>query len=182
MRLVARLAAACGALGLLAIATPAFAVDADCVWNQLPAERRAQMVEDYRREGFAALGKIDIEESELTSLGPACGVTDDTAEDAGFLIVGVWVERASQVVLTERYGVAPGALPKAWQALTPSERSAVSVLSVDIVKGRNPDSAPLDQALPKVVQSLGIANVDGEVVGHVMAYMLGRGLMEALSD
>jgi len=182
MTLLARLAAAAGALTLLATAAPAFAVDVECIWNQLPEARRAQLIEDYRREGFAALGKIDIQESELATLGPACGVTDDTAEDAGFSIVGSWIEEASQIVLTESYGVPAGALPAAWNALPASERSAVAVLSVDIVKGRDPESGPLDSAMFKVVSSLGLPAGDNRAVSHVMAYLLGRGLLDALDD
>ncbi len=118
------IAAAAIAVSILGLAaTPAAALEADCLWTNLSDSKRAALMADYRARGMAALQSLQISDQDVATWPARCGVTEQNAESSGMLLGTVIIERGVVEALQASHGVKPAALSAAWAGLDPATRA-----------------------------------------------------------
>ena len=83
------LAAAALALAICGLAaTPAAALEAGCLWSNLPEAKRAALLADYRTRGMESLQSLKISDADVATWPSRCGGRS-----------GVWRMRGAPPVL-----------------------------------------------------------------------------------
>lgn len=171
-RLITAGAAALAMCGLLA--GPAAALDGDCLWNGLPAATRNSMLDDYKTGGFEALDNVSYSDEDIAGI-VKCGLTAENSAKAGELIGGVLLEKGSELILIEKFGVRLGALAAAFEALPAAGRAAMRTESL------SPDEDPGMDAFEPHLETVagGLKLSEDDAKKQVMIYLLGRSFREA---
>lgn len=119
---MSRLTLAVAAFGLAICglaATSAAALEAGCLWTNLPETKRAALLADYRTRGMESLQNLKISDQDVATWPARCGVTDQNAETSGMLLGTVIIEQGVLESLQAAHGVKPAALSAAWAGLAP---------------------------------------------------------------
>mgnify|MGYP000908370583 CR=1 FL=1 len=118
------LAAAALALSLFGLAaTPAAALEANCLWTNLAESKRASLMADYRARGMATLQNLQISEQDVATWPARCGVTAENAQTSGMLLGTVIIEQGVLETLQASHGIKPAALSAAWASLDPAAKA-----------------------------------------------------------
>ncbi|MBX3480631.1 MAG: hypothetical protein KF842_09530 [Caulobacter sp.] len=173
-----RIVPAIFALVLAASAAPAFAaVKGDCLWNGIPAQDRADMINGYRTKGIGALGDIQVKDEWVLNLRQVCSLKAEEDYTAGEVLGAMILEKGADAVLFERNQVPKGSLDKAWRGLSANDREALTTFGLNIMKNSNEGVEAAGAVVFAVTGKLGLPT--GELNTDVFAYLLGRAIREA---
>lgn len=167
------LATALGAAALLAPGAAA-AMSGECLWNSLTEARRAEFIEEFRREGLA--GDEALRPDELDGF-QACGVGESGYAQASLTMAAYLLTLASATVLAERHGLSEGDLEARWRDLARADAEAIGAAMVGVLGGGGGDMRAGDAALGRFVASFGAAPAAEETLA---AYAMGRSMLEIM--
>ena len=150
------LAAAALALAICGLAaTPAAALEAGCLWSNLPEAKRAALLADYRTRGMESLQSLKISDADVATWPSRCGVTAQNAESSGMLLGTVIIEQGVAEALQAGHGVKPAALAAAWTGLDPAVKaSARASVANTLSNGPKDDGAA--EAIVGLSKTLGL--------------------------
>lgn len=172
------LAAGALALALSGFASSeAFALQAKCLWDNLPPYTRQAMLNAYRQQGIDALNTVEVTEADMAMLPKACGLDESNSDLASQMIGGYMLEMGASTVMSEKYGLPDGALDTAWNGLSDNTRGRMRLYAVQIMAGRKVDDNPITDGVAGMRDQLRIQ--DPGAMTQLVAYSLGRALREA---
>lgn len=121
-------------------ATPAAALEADCLWTNLAESKRASLMADYRARGMESLQNLQISEEDVATWPERCGVTPQNAHNSGMLLGTVIIEQGVIEALRKSHGTRPAALSAAWAGLDPAAKArARASVARTLADGPNDD-------------------------------------------
>ncbi len=173
-------------VGALALALSGFAageasaLQAKCLWDNLPPYTRKAMITAYRAQGINALNTVSVSEADMAMLPKACGLDEGNSDLASQMIGAYMLEMGASTVMTEQYGVAPGALDTSWAGLSDNTRGRMRLYAVQIMAGRKVADNPIKDGVAAIRDQLQIQNPDA--ISQLVAYSLGRALREAREE
>lgn len=157
---------------VLAVASPAAALEAECLWQGLSSGTREAIIEGYRQGGAETLVFPQLNDRDLDTLFRRCGVTHQNSRVAGTLLAAVMIERAAEAVLSERHGLKPAALDEAWRAAPADARAAATVYARALGTGqRGVDSTAFEALVDAMLTRL---RLPPEAREHLQAWVYGR--------
>jgi hypothetical protein len=171
------------AAGALALAISGFAasdasaLQAKCLWDNLPPYTRKAMLNAYRAQGIDALNTVEVTEADMAMLPKACGLDENNSDLASQMIGGYMLEVGAATVMTEKYGLPEGALDTAWNGLSDNTRGRMRLYAVQIMAGRKVADNPISEGVAGLRDQLQIQ--DPGAMTQLVAYSLGRALREA---
>lgn len=157
---------------LLAAPDPARALNAGCLWDNLPADVRPRLIEQYRTGGFQALFNLQLSETDFRTWPEQCGVTEQNSESAGFMMGAYLVELGAEEVLFETQRVPRGALARAYDNLSPGDRATWARFIDDALADRATDGEAARLVLERFARAVGADPADKD--RHVFAYLFGH--------
>lgn len=156
----------------LAVASPAAALEAECLWTGLSRQTRETVIDQYRQGGAELLVFPKLSDRDLDVLFRRCGVTHQNSSVAGTLLAAVMIERAAEAVLGERHGVRPAVLDEAWRAAPAEARAAATVYARALATGEEgADPADFEALVDAMTSRLGLPPAARE---HVQAWVYAR--------
>lgn len=171
------LAAIAAALGLLALASPAAALDGECLWNNVETSKRAAAIESYRTGGARGVQAPSLGDDELRAVVANCGVNEQNAELAGMLIAAITFEKGAAAILQERFNVSPAALERAWESIGKAAQDAAGIYMIGIVEGQSADPKPFDDAVSQLMAAMKLPDNARQ---DVVAFVTGRSSRQKL--
>ncbi|MDQ0465938.1 hypothetical protein QO010_003731 [Caulobacter ginsengisoli] len=169
--------------GALALALSGFAageasaLQAKCLWENLPPYTRKAMLTAYRDKGINALNTVSVSEADMAMLPKACGLDEGNSDLASQMIGAYMLEMGASAVMTERFGLPVGALDRSWNGLSDNTRGRMRLYAVQIMAGRKVADNPINDGVAAMRDSLNIQSP--EAITQLVAYSLGRALREA---
>lgn len=155
----------------------ASALQAKCLWDNLPPYTRKAMVTAYRAQGINALNTVSVSEADMAMLPKACGLDEGNSDLASQMIGAYMLEVGADTVMTEKYGIAAGALNTSWNGLSDNTRGRMRLYAVQIMAGRKVADNPINDGVAAMRDQLQVQNPDA--ITQLVAYSLGRSLREA---
>ncbi len=113
-----RLAAAAMALAIVAPAAPAFAGDATCLWDHLSSAETTAVI-NAGVAGDAAKVNASVSEVDAVAAAAACGLRTDNRQALSNALLGVELQRVSEIWFQRTFNVGPDQLDAAWTRLGP---------------------------------------------------------------
>lgn len=169
-------AAAALVVALQMIATSAHALDGDCIWESIPPERRAEIIDAYRQHGMNA--PYPYVEADFASID-RCMSGEADPEEAGLITLLIFFEKGSAAKLIEEFGATQASLDEAWSILTSAHRATLS--SAALKPPGEPTPAE-HEALDAVVAAFQRStSLPAAAADQLKAYVVGRGFREALT-
>jgi hypothetical protein len=169
--------------GALALALSGFAVgeasalQAKCLWDNLPPYTRKAMVTAYKAQGIDALNTVSVTEADMAMLPKACGLDESNSDLASQMIGAYMLEVGASTVMSEKFGLPSGALDASWTSLSDNTRGRMRLYAVQIMAGRKVADNPITDGVAAMREQLQVQNP--EAITQLVAYSLGRSLREA---
>jgi hypothetical protein len=155
----------------------AAALQAKCLWDNLPPYTRKAMLTAYRSQGINALNTVEVTEADMAMLPKACGLDEGNSDLASQMIGAYMLEMGASTVMTEKYGVADGALDASWNSLSDMTRGRMRLYAVQVMAGRKVADNPISDGVAAMRDQLQVQSLDA--ITQLIAYSLGRSLREA---
>ena len=152
------------------------AADADCLWEATPEPERSVLLASYDSD-LGGLLKMQLRPERLQALIAACAVPEMQQGQVRDLVLARALETASGRYWARRTGRA-FAIEQAWMGLSEDDKDQLRRWAATaIADGRGEEKA--FDALPRFAVLMRAAAPD---MPHLMAFALGRGYRELMSD
>jgi hypothetical protein len=146
---------AVGALMMATAATPAAALEANCLWNNLPVIKRATLIDDYRTRGMESVQNLRLSNQDVAAWPAHCGVTEQTAEKSRMILQTVIIEEGVIDLLQNKYGTRTKALKAAWAGVDSTAKTKARAYVAKILANQPGDDSALE-AVAAVTSELGL--------------------------
>lgn len=155
----------------------AFALEAACLWDNLTAAKRTELLANYRTSGEDSLNSLPLVDSDLDGWTAHCGLTDDNAETAGMLLASKVIEHGVLVILSEDFGVAPASVTRAWNDVDAAiKRAALRDVELSLAE-KETDGEGARAAADAVVKALKLPEEARLDVGLYLFAIMARGVV-----
>ncbi|HYE47645.1 MAG TPA: hypothetical protein VEA44_17900 [Caulobacter sp.] len=163
-------------LALTLLAAPALAADADCLWQATPAAERSAWLASYETD-LGGLLEMRLPAERLEALSLACGVPEMQQGQIRDLILARVLETASGRYWARKTGRA-FAIEQAWMSLSEDDKDQLRRWSATAIADGRGEEKSFD-ALPRFAV---LMRATAPEMPHLMAFVLGRGYRELVSD
>ena len=163
-------------LALAFLALPVRAANADCLWEAMPAAERSRLLEAYDSD-LGGLLRAPLPAGRVQALAAACTVPEVQQGQIRDLVLARALETAAGRYWARKTGRA-FAIEQAWTSLPEDDKDQLRRWAATAISdGRGEDKA--FDALPRFAVLMRATAPD---MPHLMAFVLGRGYRELMSD
>jgi hypothetical protein len=163
-------------LVLALLAVPAVAADADCLWEATPEAERSALLASYDSD-LGGLLKMQLAPERVEALAAACAVPEMQQDQIRNLVLARALETAAGRYWARKTGRA-FAIEQAWMSLSEDDKDQLRRWAATaIADGRGEDK--YFDALPRFAV---LMQAPPPEMPHLMAFALGRGYRELMSD
>lgn len=153
------------ALSVLGMAvTPAAALEVGCLWDNLPAGKRTELMSNYRTAGADSLDRPPLTGGDMSGWIANCGVTDANIEMAQRLLGRAVILHTTPDLLASEFGVSADALERAWKGIDPDALKAARQEGVRMAQGDEVDPIASQRVLMQMVETLEIPDSGMEML------------------
>lgn len=163
-------------LTLAFLAGPALAANADCLWEATPAAEREALLDSYDRD-LGGLLRSQLAPDRIQALAAACAVPEMQQGQIRDLVLARALETASGRYWARRTGRA-FAIEQAWMSLSEDDKDQLRRWAATAIADGRGEEKYFD-ALPRFAVRMQATPSD---MPHLMAFVLGRGYRELMSD
>jgi len=166
------------ALALLS-GRPAFAVDADCLWDHVPSDQRQSWLNAYQAASSSAYA-LALAEPLQSELSKVCEIPPIQEPVIRPLLVARILEIGAGAYWSQRLGRA-FALESAWYDLSEEDRDRLRVWSVSAISDGRGEELYSD-AIPRLAAAIGLDNPEDQATQQITDFVLGRAYREIISE
>ncbi|NBB15934.1 hypothetical protein GVN21_11265 [Caulobacter sp. SLTY] len=163
-------------LALTLLAGPSLAANADCLWEATPAAERDALLASYDRD-LGGLLKTQLPSDRIQALADACAVPQMQHGQIRDLVLARALETASGRYWARRTGRA-FAIEQAWMSLSEEDKDQLRRWAATAIADGRGEEKYFD-ALPRFAV---LMQATAPEMPHLIAFILGRGYRELMSD
>jgi len=171
------------ALSVLALALvvgrPAWAVDADCLWDHVPADQRQNWLDAYQSSLHSAY-LLALAEPLQIELSKVCEVPLIQEPVIRPLLVARILEIGAGAYWSQRVGRA-FALESAWYDLSEEDRDRLRIWSVSAISDGRGEELYSD-VIPRLAAAIGLDKPEDQASQQITAFVIGRAYREIISE